>query len=196
MADAAGYISEVSYQLYDVTGATEDWNYFTQGTFGYTTEASWQDFHPDYQDGVIDQYLGTLDGPMDTAGTGAPKVSKGLQESFLLAGEAALDPANHSIIEGTAPAGATLTLSKDFTTSTSYVLPASGAAGPAQQIPEHLRSTLTVPADGHFVWHVNPSTRPVPLLNKQTEAWTLSCGTETHQIVVDIGKTATQDLTC
>jgi hypothetical protein len=189
MAEAAGYVSMVSYKLYDVTGATEDWNYFAQGAFGYTAEVAWEDFHPNYQDGVIDQYLGTVDGPMGQAAGREP--SKGLQESFLLAGEAAVNTALHSVIEGDAPAGATLTLTKDFTTATSY-----DAQGKFQQIPEHLESTLTVPASGHYVWHVNPSTRPVPLLAKQTEAWTLTCGTESHQVVVTIGQRATQNLAC
>ena len=206
MAKAAGYISEVSYELYDVTGATEDWNYFTQNTFGYTTESAWQDFHPDYQDGVVDQYLGTVDGPMDAhsvaTGGNDPAIpgpsgpSKGLQESFLLAGEAAMNPAYHGIIEGNAPPGATLTISKSFTTSTSYVQDSSGKQGPAQQIPEHLTSSLTVPASGHYVWHVNPSTRPVVALAGGTEAWTLSCGGESHDLVVDMGQTVTQDLHC
>ena len=191
MGDAAAYKSFVSYDLYDVTGATEDWNYFAQSAFGYTTESAWQDFHPDYQDGVIDQYLGTLDGPMDQAGTGAPRTSKGLQESFLLAGEAALDPANHSIIEGTAPAGATLKLTKDFTTATSY-----DASHKFIEIPEHLETTLTVPADGHYVWHVDPSSRPVALIAHQHESWTLSCGNETRQVQVEIGQRVTEDLTC
>ncbi|MCW2992175.1 MAG: cpt [Solirubrobacterales bacterium] len=189
MAKAAGYVSMVSYQLYDVTGATEDWNYFAQGAFGYTAEVSWEDFHPDYQDGVVDQYLGTVDGYMGQAAGRTP--SKGLQESFLLAGEAAVDTANHAIIEGSAPAGATLTLTKDFTTATSY-----DASGRFQEIPEHLETTLTVPASGHYVWHVNPSTRPVPLIAHRTEAWTLSCGTESRQVVVAIGQRVTQDLAC
>jgi hypothetical protein len=191
MGAAAGYKSFVSYDLYDVTGATEDWNYFAQSAFGYTAEVAWQDFHPDYQDGVIDQYLGTLDGPMDSAGTGAPATSKGLQESFLLAGEAALDPANHSVIEGDAPAGSTLKLTKDFFTATSY---SSGTT--FAKIPEHLETTLTVPASGHYVWHVDPSSRPVALIAHQTEAWTLSCGNETRQVVVEMGQRVTQDLTC
>jgi hypothetical protein len=189
MAKAAGYVSMVSYQLYDVTGATEDWNYFAQGAFGYTAEVSWEDFHPDYQDGVVDQYVGTVNGYMGQVAGREP--SEGLQESYLLAGEAAVDTANHSVIEGDAPAGAVLKLTKDFTTATSF-----DADGKFQQIPEHLETTLTVPAGGHYVWHVNPSTRPVPLIAKRTEAWTLSCGGETHQVVVAIGQWATQDLTC
>jgi len=125
------------------------------------------------------------------AGTGAPRTSKGLQESFLLAGEAALNPANHSIIEGTAPAGATLKLTKDFTTATSY-----DADHKFTSIPEHLETTLTVPADGHYVWHVDPSTRPVALIAKRTEAWTLSCGGQSVAVVVGMGQRVTQDLTC
>jgi hypothetical protein len=195
MAKAAGYISEVSYQLYDVTGATEDWNYFSQNTFGYTTESAWQDFHPDYQDGVIDQYLGTADGYMDQA-EGYTNAKGGLQESFLLAGEAALNPAYHGVIEGNAPPGATLTIDKSFTTSTSYVEDSSGKQGPALQIPEHLTSTLTVPPSGHYVWAVNPSTRPVVALAGGTEAWTLTCGGESHDLVVGMGQTVQQDLHC
>ncbi|MFL5846805.1 MAG: M14 family zinc carboxypeptidase [Solirubrobacteraceae bacterium] len=189
MATAAGYKSFVSYNLYDVTGATEDWNYFAQGAFGYTAEIAWEDFHPNYQDGVVDQYLGTVDGVLAQAA--GRTASKGLQESYLLAGEAAVDTANHAVIEGNAPAGATLTLTKDFTTATSY-----DADGKFQQLPEHLQSSLTVPASGHYVWHVNPSTRPVPLIAGETEAWTLSCGGEQHAVVVAIGGRATQDLDC
>ncbi|MEA2495186.1 MAG: hypothetical protein QOJ29_3097, partial [Thermoleophilaceae bacterium] len=194
MAVAAGYVSMVSYELYDVTGATEDWNYFAQSAFGYTAEVSWEDFHPDYQDGVIDQFLGTVDGPMGQAAGRSP--SKGLQESYLLAGDAALNPAYHAVIEGDAPAGATVTIEKSFTTSTSKVMDANGDEAAPIQIPEHLTSTLTVPPSGHYVWHVNPSTRPVKLLAGEQEAWTLSCGSESHDVVVGMGDTATQNLGC
>jgi hypothetical protein len=194
MAVAAGYVSMVSYELYDVTGATEDWNYFAQSAFGYTAEVSWEDFHPDYQDGVIDQFLGTVDGTMGQAAGREP--SKGLQESYLLAGDAALTPAYHALIEGDAPAGATLTIDKSFTTSTSKVMDANGDEAAPIEIPEHLTSSLTVPASGHYVWHVNPSTRPVKLLAGEQEAWTLSCGSESHELVVGMGETVTQNLSC
>ena len=40
MAAATGWTSELGYTtLGDITGATEDWNYFAQGTYGYTPEA-------------------------------------------------------------------------------------------------------------------------------------------------------------
>ena len=191
MAAAAAYVSMVSYQLYDVTGATEDWNYFAQSAFGYTAEVSWEDFHPDYQDGVIDQFLGTVDGTMGQAAGREP--SKGLQESYLLAGEAALNPAYHSIIKGDAPPGVTLTIDKRFTTSTSKVIDGNGVEGAPIQIPEHLTSSLTVPASGHFVWHVNPSTRPVKLLAGEQEAWTFSCGSARYQVIVGMAQTVTRN---
>ena len=119
---------------------------------------------------------------------------------MLLAGEAAADPANHSIIEGTAPAGRTLRITKDFQTTTSYV--EGSDDGAAILIPEHLESSLTVPAGGRYTWHVNPSTRPLELLAGRSESWTLSClgadGSvlQTRQVTVEISQTATADMSC
>ncbi len=202
MAAAANYASFVSYNLYDVTGATEDWNYFAQGAFGYTTEVGYGNFHPNYQDAVIDQFLGTIEGPGNTANGRKP--SKGLRESLLLAAEAAIAPENHAQLMGTAPAGRVLRLTKDFTTSTSFVeSDDSDKPGPALQVPEHLESTLTVPASGSWTWAVNPSTRPVKLLAKETEAWTLTCEDpatrqvlERRQVTVGIGERSVQDFEC
>ena len=204
MATAAGYKALVSYGLYDVTGATEDWNYFAQGAFGYTTEVGFANFHPNYQDAVIDQYTGSVDGVRSKqAGRAA---SQGLREAMLRAGDAVLDTANHSIIRGTAPAGRRLRLTKDFQTTTSNVITntdSTADVGAPQLVPEHLESTLTVPAGGTYVWHVNPSTRPLELLAGRTEAWTLTCesadgGTryDTRRVVVAIGEAATVDLPC
>ena len=53
-----------------------------------------------------------------------------------------------------------------------------------------------MPPSGHYVWAVDPSTRPVVALAHGTEAWTLSCGGESHDLVVDMGRTVTQNLTC
>ena len=36
MAAATGWQSELGWTLGEITGATEDWNYFAQGTYGYT----------------------------------------------------------------------------------------------------------------------------------------------------------------
>ncbi|HVL95924.1 MAG TPA: M14 family zinc carboxypeptidase [Solirubrobacteraceae bacterium] len=195
MAAAAGYEAMYSYELYDVTGATEDWNYFAQGAFGYTTEVGYGNFHPEYESGVVHQYLGA-------PGTG----QKGLRESMLLAGEAAADPDNHALIAGAAPAGRVLRLTKDFQTPTSYVLTGEGTPSEAEGdpilIPEHFETTLTVPASGRYEWHVNPSTRPLVLLAGGTEAWTLTCEDasgrvlETQQVVVGMAERGVRDLPC
>jgi hypothetical protein len=203
MAGAAGYTDMYSYALYDVTGATEDWNYFAQGSFGYTTEIAYDNFHPNYQDGVIDEYLGTLAGPKNSTNPDL-RPSQGLREAFLLAGEAAADPANHSIVAGAAPAGRVLRLVKDFQTTTSKVLTdpdgPNESEGAAMLLPEHLETALTVPASGRFEWHVNPSTRPLEILAGRTEAWTMRCesadGTtvyETRSVTVAIGQTIVED---
>ena len=41
-----------------------------------------------------------------------------------------------------------------------------------QRLPEHRESTLTVPANGQFVLHVAPSTRP---FDSEPVPWTLTC---------------------
>jgi hypothetical protein len=198
-AAAAGYQSFVSYNLYDVTGATEDWNYFATGAFGYTTEVSYDNFHPNYQDGVIDQFLGTVDGTASAASGRKP--SKGLRESMLLEGEAALNPRYHAEITGTAPAGRTLRLRKTFTTSTSFVETTVGGVGAAQEIPEQLDFSRTVPSSGSYSWAVGPSTRPVVLLAGGTESYTMTCEDaagkvyETRQVAVGIGESKTEDFT-
>ena len=116
MAGSTGYASEYGYELYEVTGATEDWNYVAQGAIGYTIELGGEPgnqtptFQGPYQTHVIDQYLGSA-----AAGT----AGKGVREALLLAGEEAADPADHAIVAGTAPAGRVLRLHKDFTTATS-----------------------------------------------------------------------------
>ena len=41
MEGATGWRSERGYEtLGDITGATEDWNYFAQGSYGYTPEVA------------------------------------------------------------------------------------------------------------------------------------------------------------
>ncbi|MEA2168790.1 MAG: carboxypeptidase [Solirubrobacteraceae bacterium] len=196
MAAAAGYVAMPAYGLYDATGATEDFNYFAQGAFGYTTEVGYDDFQPDFQDGVVDQYLGTADGPMDL---GRP-TSRGLRESFLRAGEAAIAKSSHGTIVGRAPAGARLTISKDVQLSTSYLLTATDTplqtAGDASPFPVHLTSTLRVPKSGHYTWAVNPSTPPLTALAGGTAAWTLTCGRERRAITVGLGQTVRANLRC
>jgi hypothetical protein len=58
MATRNGYSNDPSYGLYDTTGGTEDWTYWTAGALGYTFEIGPDEFHPPFNAGVVDEYLG------------------------------------------------------------------------------------------------------------------------------------------
>ena len=106
MQGATGWHSERGYEsLGDITGATEDWNYFSQGSYGYTPEVRGLNFHANYADSVVEEYVGER----QHAGEGA-------REAYLIAGERAADRDEHSVIEGSAPETATLRLHKEFET--------------------------------------------------------------------------------
>jgi len=176
MGRETGYKSQYGFELYDTSGTTEDWNYAQQGAFGYTIEIGPKDgeFHMPYETGFVREWDGT------TSGQG------GLREAYLIAWEAAVKPAYHSVISGTAPPGRVLRLSKEFVTRThpacarqlvsinplnsdliySNYQVATGQEFPCPdqqpelEVPDGLETTMTVPASGRFEWHVNPSTRP------------------------------------
>ncbi|HYH62416.1 MAG TPA: M14 family zinc carboxypeptidase [Solirubrobacterales bacterium] len=153
MQGATGWRSERGYEsLGDITGATEDWNYFAQGSYGYTPEVRGLNFHANYQDSVIEEYAG------DAAHPGL-----GAGEAYLIAGERAADRAQHSVIEGSAPAEATLRLRKDFEVP---LHPNQGAS-----FADHLETTLDAPAAGAYEWDVMPSGRPFA----EGETWTMTC---------------------
>ena len=215
MGAATGYSSEYGYQLYEVTGATEDWNYVSQGAFGYTIELGGSGFQGPFQTNVVNQYTGT---------PGTAQAGKGVREALLLAGEQAANPVDHAILRGDAPPGATLKLRKDFKTTTSPVCPVdvgtvdsvSGQVATEIGAPyvsscptgtqpilldDFLETTVTVPADGRFTWHVNPSTRPFEAKAGRVETWTLTCevgGAVLHkrQIVIARGETTDFDGLC
>lgn len=200
MADATGYESQYGYELYEVTGATEDWNYVAQGSFGYTIElggsdpTGLSDFHGPYQQYVVDEYLGYGD-----------HAGRGVREAYFDALTATGDSALHSVIEGSAPAGTVLRLTKSFDTTTSPICQTDNCDGqgaaPPMQLPDTLVSQLVVGPSGTFTWHVNPSTRPFypQLMNDPgaREAWTLQCETTDGQVlarktlVVDRGQRVT-----
>ncbi|WP_205698207.1 M14 family zinc carboxypeptidase [Conexibacter sp. SYSU D00693] len=193
MAAATGYASQFGYELYDTSGTTEDWNYTAQGTFGYTIELGGDGFQGPFAQNVVQQYLGT---------PGTATEGKGVREALLLAAEQAADPRAHGVLEGRAPAGATLRLRKSFKTATSPVCSMTGVgpldtgclgAGPVQLLDDGLESAMTVPASGSFTWHVLPSTRPYEAAAGRTEAWTLEClrggrVTASTQVVVARGE--------
>jgi hypothetical protein len=142
-----GYRNIHGWELYDTTGTTEDWSYNATGGFGYTFEIGAHEFHPPYPE-VIDEYLGA----------GEFK-GKGNREAYLIALEQAVANDTHSRIVGSAPKGATLRLTKSFQTPT------------WESSFKDKLNTVMKSRGGDFVWHVNPSTRPVvePKLVVETE---------------------------
>ena len=167
MATAAGYTSQYSWQLYDTAGTTEDDTYAATGGYGYTYELGTEGgpFHGPYADSVIAEWTGN--------NTHA-KNKGGVREALLLGGEAADSDADHAILQGSAPAGRVLHLTKSFDTTTSPycttgvdpvlnagVEPvcATGVQAPTT-IKDTLDSKTTVPASGKFAWHIGQSTRP------------------------------------
>jgi hypothetical protein len=170
MANATGYTSEYGFQLYDTAGTTEDDTYAATGGYGYTIEMGPEggDFHMPYETAVVKEWTGDND---------KAKGRGGLREALLLGAEAAADPADHAQLTGTATPGRFLRLTKSFDTKTSdycaqgiqpdiggdsvpAFLQCPQGTQPALTLKDKLDSTTTVPADGHFDWHINQSTRP------------------------------------
>jgi hypothetical protein len=147
MSAQNGYRNIHGWELYDTTGTTEDWSYNATGGFGYTFEIGAHEFHPPYPE-VIDEYRGA--GEFE---------GKGNREAYLIALEHAVANATHSRIVGNAPKGATLRLRKSFQTPT------------WESSFKDKLNTVMKSRGGSFVWHVNPSTRPVaePKLVVETE---------------------------
>jgi hypothetical protein len=150
MSAATGWPSDLGWELGDITGATEDWNYFARGL----------DFHSLYQDMVVEEYEGDASHP-----------GQGIREAFLRAGEEADNLDNHGRIEGSAPPGAILTLGKELTSPT--------YDQPNVETEENLGSRITVPADGSYEWDVNPSDSPDipggPQPDPTDQVWKMTC---------------------
>ena len=153
LGDAAashnGYASIPSYELYDTTGGTEDWTFWTAGGLGFTPEIGDENFHPAFERAVVAEYLGLE--PAAGAGLG------GNSAAYLEVQRATADPAYHSQIVGTAPTGWSLEVSKSFMTATSPVI---GQGGAVQYFADSLSSRYDSDG-GRFSFAVNPSTRPV-----------------------------------
>jgi hypothetical protein len=188
MGKTTGYRSQYGWQLYDTSGTTEDWNYAAQGAYGYTIEIGPGDdpsaatgtpdnydpdsaFHMPYEKGFVRQWDGWI-----------PEKHGGLKDALLIGAEAAANPADHSVIEGEAPAGRVLRAKKQFVTKTETVCTVltggtpvyftSGPLNPATEngfclaetdpieIDDGLETEMVVPSSGEVKWHVNPSTRP------------------------------------
>ena len=159
MAEENGYASQFSYQLYDTTGGTEDWSYYSTGGLGYTFEIGPDHFHPEFADTVAEWEGTTASADPDGHDGG------GNREAYWKAMENAADETKHAVIDGELPPGTTLRLKKSFQTAT---FPQSD--GEPILFDDTLETTMQVPASGRFAWHINQSTRPVLRNDKGREA--------------------------
>jgi hypothetical protein len=148
-----GYDNIPGFGLYDTTGATEDWSFWSTGGLGFTFEIGGSEFHPPFADGVVAEYLGLP--PSTGAGKG------GNREAYYEMLAATAETALHSVLTGAAPAGSTLTVRKTFQTSTSPVCRDDFCTdiGAPLTFQDTLESSTTTTGKS-FAWHVNPSTRP------------------------------------
>ena len=158
MGKANGYSSQFGYQLYDTTGTTEDWSYYASGGLGFTFEIGPNEFHPPYEQ-VVAEYEGNPSTQVDREPFRRDKFG-GNREAYLLALESTANTARHAVVTGTAPAGATLEVSRAGTSLTSPVIREDDTLAPPITINDVMRSSTKVPASGRFEWHINPSTRP------------------------------------
>jgi hypothetical protein len=153
LGQANGYHSQFSKDLYDHGGTTDAWHYFVTGGLGFVFEMNASAFHPAFSEFVA-EWDGTISG-----------ANGGNREALYRITEFAANPAGHSLIRGSGPAGAVLRIARDTTSETQE--------GP--DVPEHLESTMVIPAGGQFEWHVNQSTSPFAVKAGQTQTWTLTC---------------------
>lgn len=149
-----GYSNIPGYGLYDTTGSTEDWTFWTAGSLGYTFEIGPAEFHPPYETGVVAEYLGLA--PAAGAGNG------GNREAYYEMLESTANARHHSLVNGRAPEGWTLRIHKSFMSSTSPVWQDDfgNEIGSARLFPDALDYQYRSKG-GRFSWHVNPSTRPL-----------------------------------
>jgi hypothetical protein len=154
MAGHNGYENIPGFGLYDTTGTTEDWSFWSTGGLGYTFEIGGEDFHPPFQSGVVAEYLGLA--PAAGAGKG------GNREAYFEMMKATANKSLHSVLTGSAPAGSKLNLYKTFETATSPVCRDSFCSdvGPEQFFQDTLDTQMVTSAKT-FTWHINPSTRPI-----------------------------------
>ncbi|MGH3371393.1 MAG: M14 family zinc carboxypeptidase, partial [Nocardioidaceae bacterium] len=160
MAAENGYASQLSYQLYDTTGTTEDWTYYSTGGLGFTFEIGPHNFHPPFEETVA-EWEGTSE-----ASDGHGRDGRGNREAYFIAQGSTADTSRHGVLAGRAPADATLRLKKTFQTPTSQ----RNADGSPRTFEDTLDSTMQVDPDGRFEWHVNPSTRPLVAEDRGREA--------------------------
>ena len=175
LAEATGWLAWKAFELYPVTGATDDWNYQAQASLALTSEGRGPDFHSFFDRMVRAEY-------------------PGIREAILRAAEASTREGAQ--IVGEAPAGAKLSITKSFEipTCSGFDL-VDQCISPTPRLPETLTSEIVVPGSGEFAWRVNPSSRPL----ETGESWELVCRAPggspvARTVAVGRGETAEVDL--
>jgi hypothetical protein len=168
-----GYTNQKGIGLYATTGTTDDWAYAAISALGYTLEHGTA-FHPPYARSV-------------------GKSFKGVLRAYTIMARAAADPDRHSVISGRVvdrggrAVGARLFLTKHFRTPLGHGNPTG-----KRFIVERLATGMQTRRNGAFVWHVNPSTRPIVLSNGRRESYTLTlasrAGCRRLRVKVDRGE--------
>ena len=186
MAAAAGYVSEPAYELYDVTGAAEDWNYFNQYAYVYTIEIGGTATRARTRrwSSTSTTGCGTRRG---CAGDAPGRRGRGLRTRPRAAARPGAGGA-HAATDADGALADVVRAHGDGRAGT--------VEGPVALLAERFRSTLQVPASGRFRWHVNPSTRPLAELAGRKETWTLRCGSERRRVVVGVAQMRVLQLTC
>ena len=167
-----GYSNIIGLGLYPTAGTSRDWSYAALRTIVYTFEHGTA-FHPAYASTIPNMYAIN-------------------RVPFQLICEAGIDPANHGVLTGRlvdsggAGVPGTVTVTKSFETPRG---PDAGAP-----VPETIETSIPTRPDGIFEYHVNPSSRPLPLLDGVTEAWTVTLatgsGSTTRSVSLDRGDRA------
>ena len=183
MAEAmGGYQNKIGLGLYATTGTTNDWAYGALSAIGYVLEHS-TSFHPAY-------------GSAQAPGVMWPQIV----EAFTIMCEYGINPAHHSVIKGRvvdaagAPVVAQLNLHKEF--DTAYWEAGTSGLGAVVANKDSYRevydTTITTNQDGSFEWHASPSTRPMPALAGEKEAFTFTVAandqTVVQEVIVDRGQ--------
>lgn len=193
--EMAGYMGSrhsTSAADFETTGEMIDWSYYATRGLNFTIETCTESGEPrNFHFMVVDEWPGVQ-----------RALAAGLRE--------AADPSQHSIIEGKAPSGAVLTVTKEFDLWTSPFAQPDGTTRPVR-VPTSIETELVVSnPNGKFSWAVNPSRRPVPAYREDgihtgpsgfyEESWTLACarpdGTvlEETEVFVDLGEVESVDL--
>ena len=166
---------------YETSGETIDWSYYATRGFAVTLEVVGGSSScsgsnatnkgtqaPNWRNCMAADYTGTP-GPTATANQIATYGGKPNRNSLYQALAYATLADGHSVLKGSAPAGAKLKITKDFNLFTNRVqqqtTPPSSTA--PQSIPTHLESSITVPASGQVLVEHQPVGAPEPAVPRR-----------------------------